>query len=972
MPESPLLIRFFLSSPGDVAVERQLAREVLDELNHDPFIKPQARIEVVAWEVGRTLMPISLTPQEAIDRELAKPSECDAVIVLFWGRMGTPLDVERHGTKANGEPYWSGTEWEFLDAVRGAAENAHRLPIVYLYRRTDTPPIPDPDDLEVMAEYVIQRQRVAAFFKQFRDPTTGAFRGMAHEYASPEGFRSLFEKDARLIVRKVLAVHQREAAGNATPAAPPVKPLVWKGSPFPGLRAFSEKDEPIFFGRGYEVADLLKRLTQQRLMFVVGASGSGKSSLVGAGLIPQLQRGGLYGVTGWQIVRFTPGDAPFWRLAFALLRILPILADPLADDEERAVQLAAVLRRGPDKLAQQVEKWLATEPEGSELLLFIDQFEELYTTTPETERVAFVALLRHVSPQIRIVTTIRADFYDKALHDFETVLRDATYTLSTPSALALYEMIVRPAQAVGLHFEEGLPETIVQHTAGQSGGLALLAYLLEALYLRAEARGDGRLTIEDYEALGGVERAIANRAEAVYQALDLPETRRQAALQRVFHELVEPTVREGEVVATRRRAPYQVFADDADACQLIEAFTQARLLVRGEGDTVEVAHEALLREWTELAQWMAVIADDLRLLRQYERDALDWHRRGAIADDQPRAEQLRGFYVALSRLERRWEDLPQPLQAYTEAEQARLLREIETPQTSHARRAEIGVRLAAIGDTRGGVGVGEDGTPEIVWCLVAPGGEIEITYGERDERQKQTFKVQPFYIARYLVTYAQFQAFVEAEDGFEDARWWAEMPAQYQQQDLEEQRSKTANHPRDSISWYQAVAFSRWLNHRLQGMVLDHPAGSDGTRWVVGENTEIRLPTEWEWQWAAQNGKEAREYPWGGWREGCANTIEAGLSRTTAVGMYPQGSAGCGVLDMSGNLWEWCLNKHDNPVQIVVDESAAARVLRGGSFYYDQGYARGVARYSNRPDRGYDLLGVRVVCAAAPLLASDL
>ena len=111
------------------------------------------------------------------------------------------------------------------------------------------------------------------------------------------------------------------------------------------------------------------------------------------------------------------------------------------------------------------------------------------------------------------------------------------------------------------------------------------------------------------------------------------------------------------------------------------------------------------------------------------------------------------------------------------------------------------------------------------------------------------------------------------------------------------------NYPRDSVSWYQAVAFSRWLDakYREHGVV----SGSSRTG-----NWQIRLPTEWEWQWMAQNGTEAREYPWGKWDEHPrANTTEAGIGdRSTAVGMYPHGAAECGALDVAGNLFEWCLN----------------------------------------------------------------
>lgn len=899
MPEETRRIRIFLSSPGDVAAERKIAREVLESLNADPFIKPHAVIEPVAWEApgSRVLMPASLTPQQAIDRKLAKPSETDAVIVILWGRMGTPLDVEKHGLKADGTPFQSGTEWEYLDAIAGAKAHPQNLPIVLVYRRTDTPPYPADDDLDALAEWVEQRKRVQTFFADFRG-TGGEYRQSYIEYTSPDDFREQFTQDARLLAKELLAL--RTTAPPAPQGDEEIR-IEWPGSPFPGLRAFDEKDEPIFFGRGLETADLIKRISQQRLMFVVGASGSGKSSLVGAGVVPKLKRGAVYGVNDWHVVRFTPGDHPFKRLALALLRTLPALKDPIADDEERAVQLAGILRKSPEKLAVQIEKWLDDEPDGIEILLFIDQFEELFTTTSTADIMPFAEMLKQLSPQVRVIATMRSDFYDRALKYFETTLRDGSFTLDTPSAMALYEMITRPAAVTGLRFDEGLAETIVQKTTGQKGGLALLAYLLEAMYQQTAQRGDQRLTHADYDELGGVDRAIATRAQAIYTGLDLPDDRKRTAMQRVFHELVEPTVRDGEVVATRRRAEQALFAGDADAIAFIEAFQKARLLVSDQG-MIEVAHEALLREWDDLAGWITRIGDDLRLLRQYERDADDWQRRGGDPDDQPRAEQLRFFYASLDNLDIAYTVLPEPLKTYVEPEQNRLLRVIEDIETPHERRRDIGDRLAVIGDTRPGVGVkilpypseavgrgagGEGLLPDIDWLFVE-GSDGPVTFKDEDDEVYGEFEVKPFYIARYQVTYAQYRIF--AEDDYDNPAWWEGFPDRYRLRELRAQRTKIDNAPRDSISWYQSVAFARWLDARLRAASL-----------LPDASLQVRLPTEWEWQWAAQGGLQM-EYPWGEGDGHRCNTSEAGLSRTTSVGMYPDGASACGGLDMAGNL----------------------------------------------------------------------
>ena len=131
----------------------------------------------------------------------------------------------------------------------------------------------------------------------------------------------------------------------------------------------------------------------------------------------------------------------------------------------------------------------------------------------------------------------------------------------------------------------------------------------------------------------------------------------------------------------------------------------------------------------------------------------------------------------------------------------------------------------------------------------------------------------------------------------------------------------------------------------------------------VAENAEVRLPTEWEWQWAAQNGSEARQYPWGNWQPGHANTNEAGLGRVIAVGMYPQGAAACGALDMAGNLFEWCLNDYDSSDATRISNHER-KALRGGSFNSIRNLAACAYRGSLNPVNRYGDFGFRLVVAA--------
>ena len=285
-------------------------------------------------------------------------------------------------------------------------------------------------------------------------------------------------------------------------------------------------------------------------------------------------------------------------------------------------------------------------------------------------------------------------------------------------------------------------------------------------------------------------------------------------------------------------------------------------------------------------------------------------------------------------------------------EMGSLIEELGWHHVTDVRRRDIGIRLSELGDPRRGVGV-RNGIPDIDWVLVSPGGSVDI-YGTRKT-------VAPFYIARYEVTYAQYEAFVDAKDGFDNLAWWRDMPSEYRppNQKLPSQKNQLANAPRDNVSWYQAVAFTRWLTARL---TASSAALSPGRARVNGVAWEVRLPTEREWQWAAQGGAEKREYPWGSWQDGRANTGGV-LNTTTAVGMYPRGAAVSGAFGMSGNVYEWCLDKGYSTYSTAVDTTNEKRVGRGGAFSSGRGFAAALLRnlsYRGRPSGAWTELGFRV------------
>ncbi|MDA0243210.1 MAG: SUMF1/EgtB/PvdO family nonheme iron enzyme [Chloroflexi bacterium] len=263
-------------------------------------------------------------------------------------------------------------------------------------------------------------------------------------------------------------------------------------------------------------------------------------------------------------------------------------------------------------------------------------------------------------------------------------------------------------------------------------------------------------------------------------------------------------------------------------------------------------------------------------------------------------------------------------------------------------RMEAGMVLGQLGDPREGVGVRDDGLPDLAWGGVVSAGTYAIGGDDKASRSLKAMEItieQPYQLAKYPITNAQFQCFVEAAD-FGNAEWWAGMPEE--DRAIEPNPSwPYANHPRVEVTWYEAVAFCRWLSDKL--------------------GYEVRLPHEYEWEVAARYD-DGRLYPWGDeFDKDKANMGEGGLRQTTAVGLYPTGrQPTLDLSDMSGNVWEWCQNKTDDPTQMKVDESGDTRGLRGGSWLFKVGDARAAYRRYNHPSfRGSDF-GLRLVRVPRP------
>jgi WD40 repeat protein/DNA-binding SARP family transcriptional activator len=353
--------------------------------------------------------------------------------------------------------------------------------------------------------------------------------------------------------------------------------------PFKGLAVFEAADAPYFFGRERLVAELVARLVGAPVLGVVGPSGSGKSSAVRAGLLPALASGVLPGSQDWPQRVIRPGEHPMRQLDRALDGI-----------------------------------------EGDSFVLAVDQFEEVFTACRDaSERVAFLAELVGVAGDEAggaVVLVVRADFYGRcASYPALSRVLASNHVLVGPMGNdELQRAIVCPAQRVGLTVEDELVDAIVDDVEEAPGALPLLSTALLELWQHRDGR---RLQLVSYERTGGVRGAVARLAEDAFDDLD---ERRQSLARQMLLQLVEVD-EEGTVERHRRRLAE--LGTDEDVEGLLEVLADRRLVTVSEG-TVELAHEALLREWPRLRGWIDDDREGLRIERSLRTGAREWLRVG--------------------------------------------------------------------------------------------------------------------------------------------------------------------------------------------------------------------------------------------------------------------------------------------------------------------------------------------------------
>ncbi len=428
-------------------------------------------------------------------------------------------------------------------------------------------------------------------------------------------------------------------------------------NPYKGLRPFMQRDAGDFFGREpvvEKLVDLVKLLMTvqpanvgKRLLTILGPSGSGKSSLVMAGLLPQLRRGVLPGSDVWLYLDpMVPGKHPIESLVLTLAAQLPdrSLSSIHEDLEDEAA-------RGLHQLCTHLLHIRRKEESEARAVLLVDQFEELFMQTQaEDERQRFIKLLLTACNEPRgsllVLLALRVDFYDRPMHypDLFRLIDSQHLSLLLMESDHLRRVIEQPAALsdVQMTFEGDLVNRLLFEVQGQIGALPLLQFTLDQLF---EQRTGRQLTLSSYQEMGGVKGALSRHAEHTYTTLPSEQHRKLART--LFLRLIDPGVTEQDT--TRRRAALsELSLPDPQQTAIIreaaDTFVAARLLMTNEiagTTTIEVSHEALIREWTRLAEWLREAREDIHLQQTISEDVAEWERRSMPRDRLYRGSQLK-------------------------------------------------------------------------------------------------------------------------------------------------------------------------------------------------------------------------------------------------------------------------------------------------------------------------------------------
>jgi tetratricopeptide (TPR) repeat protein len=641
------VFRLFVSSPSDAHIERRRVEDVVSRLNGE--FAGLARLQTLRWEREH------YSAHATFQTQIPPAADCDLVVGVLRWRLGSALPDDFPEHQPDGKAYPSGTAYELLSAIERRKAGGE-LPDIFLFRYAGGPPsirIGQSDAEEIERQW----RALGGFFETWFVTPQGQFKAAFNSYASEDDFDAQLET----LLRKWLFAR---TTGGKVLSWPP-----GKGSPFRGLNVFGARHAPVFFGRAADIritTDLFRAAAAKQAPFllIVGASGSGKSSLARAGLIPRLTTPGVVrDVDVWRVAVFRPGDSPngpFAALAQALLLREedlppeeagrgPALPEIAEGDSKTPGELAAVLAHADAAAAKPVlnalerisarmrDKDRYDRPLRCDLVLLVDQLDELFAPSLATEtREKFAALLAALvaTHRVWLAATLRADLYAELLENPALKkLKDAgaSFDLAPPGAAELAEIVRAPAKAAGLTFEadadsgELLDERLLRE-ADRPDMLPLLQLALSRLWEARERRGgDTILPFAAFEKLGGVKGIVADVGETALKSLGDAERQKLAPLIRKLAEVS----RTGALTA--RALPIAEATPDAAAKTLVEALVEARLLtLSGEGGAtlLRLAHQRVLADWPRADKIVTESGDFYRIRDEVEDQRHRWEQSG--------------------------------------------------------------------------------------------------------------------------------------------------------------------------------------------------------------------------------------------------------------------------------------------------------------------------------------------------------
>ena len=611
-------IRIFISSPCDVQIEREIARNVINELNS--IYKEHIKLEVVMWED----FPLSAnaTFQEGINHFITN-EPIDIAVFILWSRLGTPLSVKFQ--KEDGSKYQSGTEYEF--DLMTKLHNDHNHPgriLTYVKQNDDYPKNMNWQELR---EAIRQKERLDTFLKEyFRDEETNS------NYAYLRFGKNIsFEQMFRTHITNAI----KEIIGEINELK------VWDGNPYVGLNSFEYNQQTIFFGRRQLIYDTASKLSIfdnnincKSSLIILGESGSGKSSFVKAGLLPFFCNRNSSNCD-YAIIQPSMYNGQMYKGVLELLveKIGCLRNHPFVEDLQKGISSDTDFKY----LRYELEK-----QQNTNLIVYIDQFEELFSDNriTEEERKNVLLLLRGLieTRKIIIIISMRSDFYNRfSLYEELSQIKEKCEVIDLPvmGAMEIAEIIEEPAKKAGLKWEidekgVGLNRYIIKEATAIKD-LPLIEFALSEMY---EARNTNDvLTKEAYEQIGGIKGSILKYANNCYMQLTEKE-------KEVFNDLLGFVIAESsshKETYVRKTSLREDLEKSETHKIVIEKMLKARLFISGKDNhgkpTITITHEILLKSWDVVAQWIEKEKAFIVSNNHYEQIARHWHSNGMKKQD---------------------------------------------------------------------------------------------------------------------------------------------------------------------------------------------------------------------------------------------------------------------------------------------------------------------------------------------------